>query len=91
MPQPKAAGNNVNGDIRIEPQQALIDGLVDVVGGDEPALPFGAKRPIKSDVWPHFTRFLDRGGFMKTKCKYYRKILGGDTSNGTSQLRTHKN
>ncbi|CAN0886269.1 hypothetical protein LINGRAHAP2_LOCUS15321 [Linum grandiflorum] len=26
---------------------------------DEPAtLAFGAKRPLKSDVWPHFTRFL---------------------------------
>ncbi|CAN1240278.1 Putative AC transposase [Linum grandiflorum] len=27
---------------------------------------------------------------MKAKCKYYRKILGGDTSNGTSHLRNHK-
>ncbi|CAN0903118.1 Zinc finger BED domain-containing protein RICESLEEPER 2 [Linum grandiflorum] len=27
---------------------------------------------------------------MKAKCKYCRKILGGDTSNGTSHLRNHK-
>ncbi|CAN0905891.1 Zinc finger BED domain-containing protein DAYSLEEPER [Linum grandiflorum] len=27
---------------------------------------------------------------MKAKCKYYRKILGGDTSNGTSHLKNHK-
>ncbi|CAI0459969.1 unnamed protein product [Linum tenue] len=28
-------------------------------GESEPSpLPFGAKRPLKSDVWPHFTRFL---------------------------------
>ncbi|CAN0915727.1 hypothetical protein LINGRAHAP2_LOCUS29276 [Linum grandiflorum] len=27
---------------------------------------------------------------MKAKCKYCPKILGGDTSNGTSHLRNHK-
>ncbi|CAN0845604.1 hypothetical protein LINGRAHAP2_LOCUS4151 [Linum grandiflorum] len=27
---------------------------------------------------------------MKAKCKYCRKILGGDTSNSTSHLRNHK-
>ncbi|CAN0837366.1 hypothetical protein LINGRAHAP2_LOCUS1783 [Linum grandiflorum] len=28
---------------------------------------------------------------MKVKCKYDHKILRGDTSNGTSHLRNHKN
>ncbi|CAN0905893.1 Zinc finger BED domain-containing protein DAYSLEEPER, partial [Linum grandiflorum] len=58
---------------------------------DEPtALAFGVKRTLKSDVWSHFTRFLYKNGVMKAKCKYYRKILGGDTSNGTSHLKNHK-
>ena len=35
---------------------------------------FGAKRPLKSDVWPYFTQFLDRNGVMKAKCKYW--VLG---------------
>ncbi|CAI0433868.1 unnamed protein product [Linum tenue] len=26
---------------------------------------------------------------MKARCKYCRKFLGGETSNGTSHLRTH--
>ncbi|CAN0903116.1 Zinc finger BED domain-containing protein RICESLEEPER 1 [Linum grandiflorum] len=57
---------------------------------EQHALVFGAKRPLKSDVWPHFTRFVDKNWVMKAKCKYCRKILGGDTSNGTSHLRNHK-
>ncbi|CAN0858763.1 hypothetical protein LINGRAHAP2_LOCUS7444 [Linum grandiflorum] len=54
------------------------------------ALAFGAKRPLKSDVSPHFTRFLDENGVMKAKCKYCHKIIGGDTSNGTFHLMNHK-
>ncbi|CAN1220922.1 Cytochrome P450 71D11 (Fragment) [Linum grandiflorum] len=34
--------------------------------------------------------FVDKNGVMKAKCKYCRKILGGDTSNGTSHLRNNK-
>ncbi|CAI0454506.1 unnamed protein product [Linum tenue] len=73
---------------------AAVNGNADTsaaAGGEsEPSpLPFGAKRPLKSDVWPHFTRFVDKDGVMKARCKYCRKVLGGDTSNGTSHLRNH--
>ncbi|CAN0912136.1 hypothetical protein LINGRAPRIM_LOCUS833 [Linum grandiflorum] len=37
-----------------------------------------------------FTRFLDKNEVIKAKYKYCRKILGGDTSNGTLHLRNHK-
>ncbi|CAN0915726.1 hypothetical protein LINGRAHAP2_LOCUS29276 [Linum grandiflorum] len=57
---------------------------------EQHALAFGANRPLKSDVWPYFKRFLDKNRIMKAKCKYCPKILGGDTSNGTSHLRNHK-
>ncbi|CAN0906452.1 hypothetical protein LINGRAHAP2_LOCUS24264, partial [Linum grandiflorum] len=43
---------------------------------EQHALAFGAKCPLKSDIWHHFTRFLDKNGVMKVKCKYCRKILG---------------
>ncbi|CAN0905260.1 Putative AC transposase [Linum grandiflorum] len=85
LPQQNAV---IGGDA---PAAAAVDDVVNVAGdADEPAaLAFGAKRPLKSDAWPHFTRFLDMNGVMKAKCKYYRKILGGDNSNGTSHLRNH--
>ncbi|CAN0905261.1 Putative AC transposase [Linum grandiflorum] len=77
LPQQNAV---IGGDA---PAAAAVDDVVNVAGdADEPAaLAFGAKRPLKSDAWPHFTRFLDMNGVMKAKCKYYRKILGGDNSN----------
>ncbi|CAN0857274.1 Putative AC transposase [Linum grandiflorum] len=42
-----------------EPQHATVnDDQIDAdVAGSGPALPFGAKRPLKSNVWPHFTSF----------------------------------
>ncbi|CAN0925612.1 hypothetical protein LINGRAHAP2_LOCUS34857, partial [Linum grandiflorum] len=74
------------------PAAAAADDVVNAASdADElAALAFGAKRPLKTDVWPHFTRFRDKNGVMKAKCKYCCKILGGDTSNGTSHLRNHK-
>ncbi|CAN0899607.1 Zinc finger BED domain-containing protein RICESLEEPER 1 [Linum grandiflorum] len=74
-----------------EPQQAAVnDDLIDAdVAGSGPALPFGAKRPLKSNVWPHFTRFLDKNNEMKARCKYCKKVLGGDTNNDTTHLRNH--
>ncbi|CAN0913450.1 hypothetical protein LINGRAHAP2_LOCUS27931, partial [Linum grandiflorum] len=74
------------------PATTVVDDAVNAAGDvNEPAaLAFGAKHPLKSDVWPHFTRFLYKNGVMKAKCKYCREILGGDTSNGTSNLRNDK-
>ncbi|CAN1225533.1 Zinc finger BED domain-containing protein RICESLEEPER 2 [Linum grandiflorum] len=74
-----------------EPQQAAVnDDQIDAaVAGSGPALPFGAKRPLKSNVWPHFIRFLDKNNEMKARCKYCKKVLGGDTNNGTTHLRNH--
>ncbi|CAN0893074.1 Zinc finger BED domain-containing protein RICESLEEPER 2 [Linum grandiflorum] len=95
-PLPILPGDPVNLPL---PQQLQVDApaAAAVVGeqannpaDEQHALAFGAKRPLKSDVWPHFTRFVDKNGVMKVKCKYCRKILGGDTSNGTSHLRNHK-
>ncbi|CAN0875050.1 hypothetical protein LINGRAHAP2_LOCUS10606 [Linum grandiflorum] len=96
-PLPNISGDPVN--LPVPPQlQADAPTAAAIVGeqqandpaDEQQALAFGAKRPLKTDVWPHFTRFLDKNGVMKAKCKYYRKILGGDTSNGTSHLRNHK-
>ncbi|CAN0925295.1 Zinc finger BED domain-containing protein RICESLEEPER 2 [Linum grandiflorum] len=74
-----------------EPQQAAVnDDQIDAaVAGSGPALPFGAKRPLKSNVWLHFIRFLDKNNEMKARCKYCKKVLGGDTNNGTTHLRNH--
>ncbi|CAI0421692.1 unnamed protein product, partial [Linum tenue] len=47
-----------------------------------------AQRKLTSDVWPHFNR-VRVNGVMKARCKYCRKSLGEETSNGTSRLRTH--
>ncbi|CAN1183098.1 Putative AC transposase [Linum perenne] len=42
----------------------------------------------KSPVWLHFER-LKIHELWKAKCKYCRKLLGGDSNNGTSHLRSH--
>ncbi|CAN0921161.1 Histone-lysine N-methyltransferase, H3 lysine-9 specific SUVH3 [Linum grandiflorum] len=95
-PLPILPGDLVNLPL---PQQLQVDApaVAAVVGeqandsaNEQHALAFGAKHPLKNDVWPHFTRFVDKNGVMKSKCKYCHKILGGDTSNGTSHLRNHK-
>ncbi|CAI0551183.1 unnamed protein product [Linum tenue] len=45
-------------------------------------------RKLTSDVLPYFVR-VKFNGEIKAKCRYCRKRLGGDTSNGTSHLRNH--
>ena len=52
--------------------------------------PLGSTRPLKSDVWPHFTRMFIHG-ILKAKCNYCKKVLAGKSTNGTSHLRTHRN
>ncbi|CAN1753185.1 Putative AC transposase [Linum perenne] len=42
----------------------------------------------KSPVWLHFERNKVHD-LWKAKCNYCRKLLGGDSSNGTSHLRSH--
>ena len=60
------------------------DNLVNGNGdGDEPV-----QHKLTSNVWPHFSR-VRIGEIMKAICKYSRKLLGGETSNGTSHLRSH--
>ncbi|CAN1788122.1 Zinc finger BED domain-containing protein DAYSLEEPER [Linum perenne] len=42
----------------------------------------------KSPVWDHFER-VKVNDIWKAKCNYCRKLLGGNSSNGTSHLRSH--
>ncbi|CAN1338929.1 Putative AC transposase [Linum perenne] len=42
----------------------------------------------KSLVWDHF-EIVKINDIWKAKCNYCRKLLGGDSSNGTSHLRSH--
>ncbi|CAN1316197.1 hypothetical protein LINPERPRIM_LOCUS29980 [Linum perenne] len=42
----------------------------------------------KSLVWLHFDFWKVRD-LWKAKCNYYKKLLGGDFSNGTSHFRSH--
>ncbi|WOH12894.1 hypothetical protein DCAR_0832403 [Daucus carota subsp. sativus] len=44
----------------------------------------------RSEVWDHFTKFMDADGSTKAKCNYCSREYFSDSSkNGTSNLRTH--
>ncbi|CAI0432278.1 unnamed protein product [Linum tenue] len=43
---------------------------------------------LKSIVWKHFTKIRVKG-VIKAKCYYCKKMLGGESGNGTSHLKSH--
>ncbi|CAI0424153.1 unnamed protein product, partial [Linum tenue] len=43
---------------------------------------------LKSDVCQHFIK-IRKGEFIKAKCSHYKKLLAGESNNGTSHLRNH--
>ncbi|CAI0399391.1 unnamed protein product, partial [Linum tenue] len=43
---------------------------------------------LKSLVWKHFKKIKVKN-LWKAKCNYCGKLLGGDSSNGTSHLKSH--
>ncbi|CAN0837002.1 hypothetical protein LINGRAHAP2_LOCUS1671 [Linum grandiflorum] len=55
---------------------AVVGEQANDLADEQHALASGTKHPLKSDVWPHFSRFVDKNGAMKAKGKYYRKIIG---------------
>ncbi|CAI0382722.1 unnamed protein product [Linum tenue] len=77
---------NVNGNATATANGSENDALTN--GNENVEIILDEDRKLTSDVWPHFVR-LKFNGEIKAKCKYCRKRLGGDTSNGTSHLRNH--
>jgi hypothetical protein len=51
-------------------------------------VPVGSKRKLKSEVWLEFDR-VQLNGVWKAKCQWCKKLLGGDTRNGTKHLKNH--
>ncbi|CAN1182287.1 Zinc finger BED domain-containing protein DAYSLEEPER [Linum perenne] len=83
QPQPPLVENQpqqVNPEI--QPQHA---NLVNGVGNGEDNVD---QSRLTSDVLVHFNR-IRVNGVTKARCKYCRKLLSGDTNNGTSHLRDH--
>lgn len=69
------------------PSNSAAAGTEDVVEiGDDVAV--GSKRKLKSVVWQEFDR-VKVNGVWKAKCMWCKKLLGGETRNGTNHLRGH--
>ncbi|CAI0462766.1 unnamed protein product [Linum tenue] len=56
-----------------------------LAGNDEEVLDLGN---LKSDVWNHFIK-IKKGELIKAKCNHCKKLLAGESNNGTSHLRNH--
>ena len=92
--------NNQNGD-GIQAVQALQEDVavaapvgalapqvaadVDPNGNDDEVIETGR---LKSEVWNHFT-WIKVNDLLKAKCKYCRKLLCGESKDGTSHLKNH--
>jgi hypothetical protein len=50
--------------------------------------PVGCKRKLRSAVWLDFD-LVKVNGLWKAKCKWCKKLLGGETRNGTTHLKNH--
>ena len=48
----------------------------------------GSKRKLKSEVWLEFDR-IEVNGVWKAKCQWCKKLLPGETRNGTNSLKKH--
>ena len=48
----------------------------------------GSKRKLKSEVWLEFDR-IEVNGVWKAKCQWCKKLLSGETRNGTNSLKKH--
>ena len=44
---------------------------------------------LKSIVWNHFGKIKITDGQDEAQCKYYKKLLGGASKNGTKHLHAH--
>ncbi|CAI0558091.1 unnamed protein product, partial [Linum tenue] len=73
---------NGNGTVNGNGNDVLVDGI------ETGEVILKEDKKLTSDVWPHFVR-VKFNGVVKDKCRYCKKRLGGDTSNGTSHLRHH--
>ncbi|XP_017976624.1 PREDICTED: zinc finger BED domain-containing protein RICESLEEPER 3-like [Theobroma cacao] len=48
--------------------------------------------PSRSEVWKHFTRFVNDQGEQKARCNYCDRVLFANTKyNGTTSLKNHMN
>ncbi|WRX10852.1 zinc finger protein [Theobroma cacao] len=48
--------------------------------------------PPRSEVWKHFTRFVNDQGEQKARCNYCDRVLSANTKyNGTTSLKNHMN
>nr|GME05553.1 zinc finger BED domain-containing protein RICESLEEPER 2-like [Ipomoea batatas] len=66
--------------------EAETQGTSQTVEGElEPKV--GDKR-LRSTVWEHFTK-IQVNGLNKAECKYCKKLLGGESKNGTKHLHDH--
>ncbi|CAN1175251.1 Putative AC transposase [Linum perenne] len=75
----------VNGDQQPPPEQTVAAENGNQAAAEE-ALIMQSKR--KSHVWLHFER-VKINEVWKAKCNYCRKLLGGESNNGTSHLKSH--
>jgi hypothetical protein len=55
---------------------------------DDVAVGSKRKTKLKSKVWDEFDR-IEINGVWKAKCNWRKKLLGGNTKNGTNHLRGH--
>ncbi|XP_019179524.1 PREDICTED: zinc finger BED domain-containing protein RICESLEEPER 3-like [Ipomoea nil] len=74
------------------PDEIAVDPLIDLTTNNNeiegaPNGPSDSKR-LKSVVWEHFTKKVVNG-VDKAECNYCKKLLGGQSKNGTKHLHDH--
>ncbi|CAI0389890.1 unnamed protein product [Linum tenue] len=84
-PAPNSNVNIPENGVQPQPEQPYPDAINPVNGNVEE---LEAQHKLTSNVWPHFNR-VRVNRVMNARCKYCRKSLGGETSNGTSHMRSH--
>ncbi|CAN1345717.1 Putative AC transposase [Linum perenne] len=79
---------NNNGNQVQPPEEIVVANDNHQTPTEEEAVTSPGQGKRKSPVWDHFER-VKINDIWKAKCNYCRKLLGGDSSNGTSHLRSH--
>ncbi|CAN0913320.1 Zinc finger BED domain-containing protein RICESLEEPER 1 [Linum grandiflorum] len=87
-PNVNAVQPNGNAFENVEVQPAAPNGKGNLVNGNDDEPQPEPRVRLTSEAWLHSSR-VRINGVMKARCKYCRKLLGGETSNGTSHLRNH--